>query len=420
MTYTQNADSGGTGARPIGDVFRIVEQRLARQSRPPEVTLDRSMVLRALESATRPIGLSEGEFATLRVLILATRDTDWQNGARLMAWPSNQYLATAAGKSVSTVKNRIRRFRLLGLVQMHDSANGKRRGTRSRSGSAITEAYGFDLSPLRDRYTELLELGARHKVEIDMLKTGQRRLSAACRLIGQVIAQAAEGALTGPQWLALRANLDVQVAAARAARRYHNIGAFEIAIDAAEALRSIAIELADALIYELKIDPKGSENDPHIYLQTDPSIMNVPAIRTSSLAHSGGSTPADRRQETRPDAEMTVKTSPGELVALFPAAAQYVSNRNPDWDDACRGAARLGHDLGIRRDTYIEAVSLLGREGAAVALFITAERDSRNEIKRTAGCYFAGMTERARNSQLDLNKSLWGYRRAKDGQQSKT
>lgn len=143
--------------------------------------------------------------------------------------------------------------------------------------------------------------------------------------------------------------------------------------------------------------------------------MNVQAIGNGSSI--GGPTPAPtkRGQETAPGEDFPVKTSPAELVKLFPAAAQYVSRQNPDWDDACRGADQLGRDLGIRRDTYIEAVSLLGREGAAVALFITAERDARNEIKRTAGCYFAGMTERARTGQLDLNKSLWGYRKAATG-----
>jgi replication initiation protein RepC len=416
MTYTQNAETGGTGARPIADVFRIVERRLARQApSAASVTLDRSTVLRALEGAARPLGLSEGEFATLRVLVLATRDTDWQNGARLMAWPSNQYLATDAGKSVSTIKNRVRRLRLLGLVRMHDSANGKRRGTRSRSGGAITEAYGFDLAPLRDRYAELLELGIRHKVEIDMLKTGQRRLSAACRLVGQVMAQAAERMLTGPEWPALRASLDAHVAEARAARRRHDIAAFDVAIDAAETLRTTAIELADRLIYELDIDPKGSKNDPHIYLQTDPSIMNVQAGGERSRVEGLSSLSKNGSPQPGSNGMVPIKTSPGELVELFPAAAQYVSSKTPDWDDACRGAARLGHDLGIRRDTYIEAVSLLGREGAALALFITAERDARNEIRLTAGCYFAGMTERARTGQLDLNKSLWGFRKAVGG-----
>ena len=182
----------------------------------------------------------------------------------------------------------------------------------------------------------------------------------------------------------------------------------------AEALRSTAIKFADRLIYELDIDPKGSENDPHIYLQTDPSIMNVQADGERSRVE-GLSSPSTNSAAPGSNGIVPIKTSPGELVELFPAAAQYVSAKNPDWDDACRGAARLGHDLGIRRDTYIEAVSLLGREAAALALVITAERDARNEIRLTAGCYFAGMTERARTGQLDLNKSLWGYRKALTG-----
>jgi hypothetical protein len=77
-----------------------------------------------------------------------------------------------------------------------------------------------------------------------------------------------------------------------------------------------------------------------------------------------------------------------------------------DRDDGCRGAARLGHDLGIRRDTYIEAVSLLGCERAALALLINAERDARNENRLTARCYFAGMTERACSWRIRLCRDL--------------
>lgn len=274
-------------------------------------------------------------FSKSRV-ILATRDTDWQNGPRLMAWPSNQYLANDAGKSVSTIKSRVRRFRLFGLMRMHDSASGKRRGTRSRSGEAITEAYGFDLAPLRDRYIEILALGEWHKVEIDMLKTGQRRLSVACRLVGQVMAQAAERALSGPEWPALRTNLDVHIAEARAARRRHDIAAFEMAIDAAEALRTTAIELADTLIYELEIDPRGQKMTP-TYTYNVPSIMNVQAGGERSRVE-GRSPPTSARDPQLHSSEMTpIKTTPTELVELFPVAAQYVSRKNPDWDDARRG-----------------------------------------------------------------------------------
>jgi replication initiation protein RepC len=41
---------------------------------------------------------------------------------------------------------------------------------------------------------------------------------------------------------------------------------------------------------------------------------------------------------------------------------------------------------------------------------ITAERQSRNEIRQTAGAYFAGMVVKAKRDELDLGRSLWGFR----------
>ena len=88
----------------------------------------------------------------------------------------------------------------------------------------------------------------------------------------------------------------------------------------------------------------------------------------------------------------------------------YVTTPRPGWPDLHAAAARLRHDLGIRTDTWVDAVERLGRDGAAIAMFITAERQARGDIRVTTGAYFAGMLAKARANQLDLGKSLWGFR----------
>jgi len=399
--------TGESGARPIGDAARKIERGLIRQAQNITASdVDRSRVLRALEAAMHPLGLSDGEFATLRVLILATRNTDWQPGARPLAWPSNQHLAGTAGRSIGTIKARIRRYRLLGLLRMHDSANGKRRGSRNPDGS-IVEAYGFDLSPLRERYAELLEHGDKHRRETSRFTIGQRQLNADARLVRQIVAHAAELALTGTEWPALATGLDEALEAARAARRGHDVVRFDALLQTVHTLRERALELLDTLVLKLDSDPTGSVDCPHIQIQTKPPLENVQAgdagSRQGSSPHLLAKTTTGSLRRTAP-----IRTSPSELAALFPAAAAYV-HAHADWDDACSGAARLGRDLGVRRETYVEAVTLLGREGAALALCITAERQARGEIRRTPGSYFAGMTERARTGQLDLARTLWAF-----------
>lgn len=65
---------------------------------------------------------------------------------------------------------------------------------------------------------------------------------------------------------------------------------------------------------------------------------------------------------------------------------------------------------GVRTGTWVDALDCLGADGATVALMVTAEREVRNEIRQTAGAYFAGMVSKARRGELDLAKSLWGFR----------
>ena len=80
------------------------------------------------------------------------------------------------------------------------------------------------------------------------------------------------------------------------------------------------------------------------------------------------------------------------------------------WPDLHRAADRVRHDLGVRTGTWVEAIDRLGIDGAAMAVMITAEREARSEIRLTAGAYFAGMVARAQRGELDLPKSLWGFR----------
>lgn len=95
---------------------------------------------------------------------------------------------------------------------------------------------------------------------------------------------------------------------------------------------------------------------------------------------------------------------------MFPTTAAYVRAKNPRWTEIHAATSRLRHDLGIRIGTYVDALNKLGPDGAAVAVMITAERYTRDEIRQTAGAYFAGMVGKAKRDELDLSKSLWGFR----------
>jgi replication initiation protein RepC len=62
-----------------------------------------------------------------------------------------------------------------GIFVIRDNEQGKRYGRRAPDGRII-EAFGFDLSPLAQRYHEFVQLAAEAKLERGRMKDGRRRV----------------------------------------------------------------------------------------------------------------------------------------------------------------------------------------------------------------------------------------------------
>jgi replication initiation protein RepC len=73
----------------------------------------------------------------------------------------------------------------------------------------------------------------------------------------------------------------------------------------------------------------------------------------------------------------------------------YVARDHPGWVDLHRAAARLRHDLGIRTGTEVNALDQRGADAASIAIMITAERESRVEIRLTPDPIFQNCDARS-------------------------
>lgn len=408
MTYTQSAFTGETGARPITafsrQIARALEARLA--DAPAEV--DRKAVFAIVKRAAPALGVGIGALQTLEHLISFTHADDWKAGRTPIAWPSNQTLAEAAGKTVSAIKARLRQLRALGLVLARDSGHGRRTGRRDDSG-VISAAFGVDLSPLRIRFDELRTLADAYSAQSRLFKEGRQEIARVRRMVGQALAQAAHMRLTGPHWLALQEAIDAVAAAADRARGGRDSDAYRGAIARLKDVEEKVGSVIDQFMFPEEIGGSGSKNDPSIHIQTSPSpIEDVQAERACS-SDSRGRAPSSADLPASPS-NSEFKARPAELIEMFPTTAMYVGTRRPAWSDIHRAASRLRHDLGIRTGTYVDALEKLGPDAAAIAIMITAERHSRAEIRLTPGAYFAGMIGKAKRDELDLAKSLWGFR----------
>lgn len=399
MTCTQTAFTGATGARPITAWSRRVVRDLEERA-PDAGDVERNRLYPVLEGAKVALGLGTPALETLKHLIGFTRPDDWKGDRRPLAWPSNYTLAELAGVTESAIKARLRQLRALGLVAAHDSAHGRRTGRRDASG-VITSGYGLDLSPLRIRFAELHALAEAQTAQSRLFREGRMAIARVRRLVGQVLAQAADLRLTGAHWMALEEAVERIAAEAADARAARDGEGFQQALDRLPLLERQVDETIDAHMFVMEEDNAlGSKSAPDIHVQTTPHPNPVTSDRNSSSMPIGAASSPSRS---------VFKARPADLLAMFPSAAMYVTAPSPGWPDLHAIAARLRHDLGIRADTWVDALDQLGRDDATIALFVTAERQARGDIRHSAGAYLTGMLTKARRDDLDLAKSLWGF-----------
>jgi replication initiation protein RepC len=108
-----------------------------------------------------------------------------------------------------------------------------------------------------------------------------------------------------------------------------------------------------------------------------------------------------------------LKLAPDELVKLAPRLKSYLRTPDPAWPDVVDAAAFLRSDLGVSKSLWGEACLAMGRERAAIAIAIVSIKDPAH-FRTSAGGYFHGMVTKAKAGHLNLDRTLWGMRKANE------
>src|SRR6204780_2908185 len=169
---------------------------------PDGVTVH-GQLLAAFKAAAPRLGLSPRLVHAIDWLFKFTQPQDWGRGGHPIVWPSASLQQDALGLSATRVKALNRALIEAGLVTMRDSPNGKRYGRRDLKDRRITEAYGFDLSPLAARYAEFVRLAEEAKAERAEMGRLRRRGAIPRNGIAQTLETAAEYGFEGEEWLTL-------------------------------------------------------------------------------------------------------------------------------------------------------------------------------------------------------------------------
>jgi replication initiation protein RepC len=441
MESAVQASGGSYAGAPTG--FRRLTPGLLRVDRvaegfdglPDGVTMH-GQLLAAFKAAAPRLGFSPRMAHAIDWLFKFTMAQDWGRGGRPIVWPSASFQQESLGLSPTRTKVLNRALIEAGLVTMRDSPNGKRYGKRDPKGRII-EAYGFDLSPIAERHAEFVRLAAEAKAEREEMRRMRRRATIARNGITQILETAAEYGFAGEEWLTLRRESRNLALALRKVERPEEmaLGVESLErrqISARERLEFLLAEVAARASESVNPDPLGAENGPHQYTykpglhpQEDTVIAPEESSRAGGEAGEPHPTPGPletlaappvapvARPEPPPETGRVLKLHPDELVRLAPKLKAYLRRPDPTWAELVDAAAFLRADLDVSKSLWGEACLVLGREKAAVAIAIVSAKDPEH-FRTTAGGYFHGMVAKAKAGELNLDRTLWGMRRAND------
>jgi hypothetical protein len=174
-----------SGARRLNLQMLMMRDRANSFAGLPRGTAKPMLILAAFEEAEPYLGLPTHAFKLTAWLVKKTQPHDWEEGSRPIAWPSAREQQEFLGLSDSQVKHLNRILFEAGVFVMRDNEQGKRYGRRGHD-KRIIEAFGFDLSPLAQRYDEFVRIAADAKVERRRMKDLRRRVTLARRGVRQI------------------------------------------------------------------------------------------------------------------------------------------------------------------------------------------------------------------------------------------
>ena len=402
----------------------------------PELSVDKWKLLRGVSEARDTLGISDRALVVLNALLTFYPETELAEANGLVVFPSNAQLSLRAyGMAPATLRRHLSALVEAGLIFRKDSPNGKRFSRKARfpggerAGEAADgrEAFGFNISPLIARASEIDALAQEVRGERHRHKMLKERLSLLRRDIDKLIELGFE-TLPDIDWQAkhtlFRATVD-------ALPRQASSEDIELATDGLECLH---LEISKLLENKLNFQ-NMSANESHF----ERHKQNSKSESTSDLE------PRFRKKQGEPDADNTgylkhaaaggkegegggiaetqelgvesgipaEKPIPlGLVLKACPDIANYAKGEIASWRDLMGAAVTARPVFGVSPSAYQEACEVLGQERAAIVIACILQRA---EHITSVGGYLRVLTEKARAGEFSLWPMLLAQLRANGG-----
>ncbi len=386
---------------------QVASQMIAKQ-RPPEAAVHKWNIFRALCTARERLGLSERSLAVLNALLTFHPETVL-TGNDLIVFPSNEQIALRAhGMPSSTMRRHLALLVDAGLIIRRDSPNGKRYARKGRGG-AVSQAFGFDLSPLVARAAEIEGLAETVMAEERAFRYARERITLARRDIVKMIATGLEVAIPLPTTRQGSSTWESVHASYRAVVSRITPSAGHAELDQiADDLGALADELLKALESHVKqsnMGANGASNDHHIHNSNPkPPIDLEPALQESRAAAPASPTPEPKRT-----AEIVFPLS--LVLEACPDIADYATGDVSHWRDLLAAAGVARRALGVSPSAWEGAQAVLGEKSAAIVIAAILQRGA---AITSAGGYLRELTRKAQVNEFSVGPMLMALIGAKN------
>lgn len=384
------------GRRPV--TAGLIERAQAARAEAVLPAVNKWEILRALTEAKKAFGLSAGSLTVMNALLSFHRGETLSDDG-LVVFPSNRTLASRAhGMPESTLRRHLAHLVSAGLIDRHDSPNGKRYAVR-RDGE-IARAFGFDLRPLLLRAHEIFEAAQDAKDMAERIKRAREHAALMKRDCWKLLEYVREKGIAGP-WETLE---DALGASQKRLRRVLDLGQVEALCDA----------LSEALLrIEAMLTPSAKTNRAETNKMSGCDNQNERHIQNSNKNTFESERGLEDGKEA-PKAVNSKKPVPVELVMqACPDLAPYAQETIQQNHQLVETAHFLHRMMGISPDVWQNAMRAMGPEAASVTLACILQKI---ETIRNPGGYLRALTKKAEAGSF----SAWPMVKALLGQGAKT
>lgn len=336
------------------------------KSRPDvSSSVDKWKIYRALCEAKPKFGLTDRALAILNALVSFYPKGELSAGETLVVFPSNAQLALRAhGMSEQTIRRHVALLVNLGFIKRKDSPNGKRYAHKDRQG-VVSDAFGFDLTPLLVRATEIENTAAEVQAARLAFQRCREQISICRRDIAKLIETARVNGIPGDWDRLFNAFRDVVDSVPRSPTQAD----LDLALTSLLAIhQSVSKQLERLREFENE-SANGPQIERHIQ-DSKPESYIEPAER------SGSATPEAGTQYSSPHRHAGVRAHPSQPTIpldLVLKTCPDIRNFAPNgivrgWDDLIHASLVVRQMLGITPSAIASAHFIMGKQATAIVI----------------------------------------------------